>query len=84
MTIHVELLPGLITFCGLAPDKIPLEDSVVSARDWSREVEQVQHADCTGCLMKLFMLGDSARLKLGRMGMRVDVHDVDEDALKEN
>lgn len=78
MTIHVELLPGLITFCGRAPTDLPPDDRVVAARDWSREIEQVQHADCEQCLLKLFMLGDSAGLKLKRMGRAVQVVDVDE------
>lgn len=84
MTVHVELLPGLITFCAQAPTDLPPEDRVVAAREWAREHEQVQNADCKECLLRLFMLGDSARLKLLRMGLVVDVHDVDEGALQEN
>ena len=84
MTIHVELLPGLITFCGLRPEAQPHEDRVIAAREWSVEIERVQLADCRECLLKLFMLGDSARLKLARMGLTVQVHDVDAEAQLEN
>lgn len=84
MTIHVELLPGLITFCARRPQDLPPEDRVLAAREWAQETERVQLADCTGCLMKLVMLGDSAKLKLTRMGYAVQVHDVDDSALAEN
>lgn len=84
MTTHVEFLPNVVTFCGLRAADIPPGDAVVLARDWMPAVERLQVADCTGCLMKLVMLGDSAKLKLTRMGYAVQVHDVDEAALAEN
>lgn len=84
MTTHVEFLPNVVTFCGLRAADVPSGDTVVLARDWTPAVERIQVADCPGCLFKLFMLGDSARIKLDRMGMKVDVHDVDENALQEN
>lgn len=84
MTAHVEFLPNVVTFCGLHAADIPPGDAVVLARDWMPAVERLQVADCPGCLLKLFMLGDSARLKIERMGMKVDVHDVDDTALAEN
>lgn len=84
MTTHVEFLPNVVTFCGLHAADVPPGDAVVLARDWMPAVERLQLADCTGCLMKLVMLGDSAKLKLTRMGYAVQVHDVDENALAEN
>lgn len=84
MTIHVEFLPNVVTFCGLRAADIPPGDAVVLARDWMPAVERLQVADCTGCLMKLVMIGDSAKLKLNRMGYQVQVHDVDDAALAEN
>lgn len=84
MTTHVEFLPNVVTFCGLRAADVPAGDAVVLARDWMPAVERLQVADCTGCLMKLVMLGDSAKLKLTRMGYQVQVHDVDEAALAEN
>lgn len=84
MTVHVELLPGLITFCGRAPGILEPGDSVVAARLWSVEPEQVQQATCDGCLLKLFMLGDSANIALRRMGRAVEVHDVDPVILQDN
>ncbi len=84
MTVHVELLPGLITFCGQAPGILEPGDRVVAARLWSHEPEQVQQATCEGCLLKLFMLGDSASIALKRMGRAVQVVDVDPVSLQEN
>lgn len=43
---------------------------------WLAEPERVQAATCEQCLLRLFMLGDSARIALERMGRRVEVHDV--------
>jgi hypothetical protein len=82
--IHVEFLPNVMVCCGLRAADIPSTDAVILARDWFGAVERIQVADCSGCLFKLFMIGDSARLKIDRMGMKVEVHDVDGDALAEN
>lgn len=57
------------TFCGLAF----MLDSV-DAQAWRAEPETVQRSTCPECLLRLFMLGDSAQIALGRMGMKVDVH----------
>lgn len=84
MTTHVEFLPNVVTFCGLRAADIPEGDAVVLARDWAPAVERIQIADCKACLLKLFMLGDSAGLKLKRMGLQVNVQDVDDEALAEN
>ena len=84
MTTHVEFLPNVVTFCGLRAADVPPEDAVVLARDWMPAVERLQLASCNACLLKLYMIGDSAKLKLERMGMKVEVHDVDEGALTEN
>lgn len=90
MTTHVEFLPNVVTFCGLRAADVQPGDAVVLARDWMQAVERIQIADCPGCLLKLFMIGDSAKIKIARMGMKVDVHDVgdptapDDAALAEN
>lgn len=84
MTTHVEFLPNVVTFCGLRAADVPPGDAIVLARDWMAAVERIQIADCNACLLKLYMIGDSAKLKLARMGMKVEVHDVDEGALSEN
>ena len=84
MTTHVEFLPNVVTFCGLRAADVPPGDAVVLARDWVHALERIQIADCHGCLLKLYMLGDSAKIKLDRMGLKVDVHDVDDTALAEN
>lgn len=82
--VHVEFLPNVVTFCGLRAPDVPPADAVVLARDWAPALERIQVATCNACLLKLFMIGDSARLKIERMGMKVDVHDIDEAALAEN
>jgi len=84
MTTHVEFLPNVVTFCGLRAGDVPPGDAIMLARDWAQAVERIQLADCNACLLKLYMIGDSAKLKLERMGMKVEVHDVDEGALAEN
>lgn len=87
MTVHVELLPGLVTFCGKHPATLVMEapdDRVVAARLWSQEPEQVQQATCDACLLKLVMLGDSATIALKRQGKVVRVEDVDPVSLSEN
>ncbi len=84
MTTHVEFLPNVVTFCGLHAADVPPDDAVLLARDWAAAIERIQLADCNACLLRLFMIGDSAKLKLTRMGLKVDVHDVDENALTEN
>jgi hypothetical protein len=81
---HVEFLPNVMVFCGLRVADIPPTDAVLLARDWFGAVERLQIADCPGCLLKLHMIGDSVQIKITRMGMKVEVHDVDETALREN
>ena len=81
---HVEFLPNVMVFCGIHTADIPPDDAVILARDWFGAVERLQIADCPGCLLKLHMIGDSATLKITRMGMKVEVHDVDERAITEN
>lgn len=51
---------------------------VVTLSRWHREPEQIQIATCEQCLLKLFMLGDAARIALARMGRTVQVVDVGE------
>jgi len=81
---HVEFLPNVMTACGLRAADVPPTDAVILARDWFGAVERLQIADCPGCLLKLFMIGDSARIRIAALGMKVDVHDIDESALAEN
>lgn len=45
---------------------------------WLEDPSQVQLATCPECLLKLFMLGDSATIALRRMGMTVDVRNEEE------
>lgn len=40
---------------------------------WLYDPSQIQAATCPECLLKLFMLGDSATIALKHMGMTVDV-----------
>lgn len=84
MTTHVEFLPNVVTFCGLRAADVPAGDAVLLARDWAHALERIQLANCNACLLKLFMLGDQAKLTLARLGMTVEVHDVDDAALAEN
>lgn len=75
--LHVQMSPALL-FCG------GTSGPAIRCEAWHREPEAVQKATCAECLRVIFMLGDSANLKLARMGMKVEVHDVDESALAEN
>ena len=84
MTTHVEFLPNVVTFCGLRAADVPPGDAVILARDWAHALERIQLSDCNACLLRLYMLGDSAKIKLDRMGLKVNVHDVDDAALAEN
>mgnify|MGYP006264329637 CR=1 FL=1 len=72
--IHVECdrLDGA-TFCGGM-----WHDGDVNHRTWTDDQSQIQRATCPDCLLKLFMLGDSAQIALARMGMKVDVHNEEE------
>lgn len=84
MTTHVEFLPNVVTFCGLRAADVPPGDAVILARDWAHALERIQLADCSDCLLKLYMLGDSASIRIKKLGLKVDVHDVDDTALAEN
>ena len=83
MIVHAEMAPRL-TFCGKQPVQLPDEDRVIAADDWHRETEVIQHATCEDCLLRIFMLGDSANLALARMGRKVEIRDVDPVSLSEN
>lgn len=74
MTVHAEMGPR-ITFCVKYPPQLPPEDQTVSCNDWYQAPEVIQHVTCEQCLMRIFMLGDSASIALGRMGRRVEVKD---------
>jgi hypothetical protein len=84
VTTHVEFLPNVVTFCELRAADVPPGDAVILARDWAHAVERLQLSDCPGCLLKLFMIGDSAKIRIAALGMKVDVHDIDDNAIAEN
>lgn len=73
MTIHAEMAPRL-TFCDRSPLEVG-EDRVIRGIDWHTQPSLIQHVDCENCLLKLFMLGDSASIALARMGRKVEVRD---------
>lgn len=84
MTTHVEFLPNVVTFCGLRAADVPPDHAVILARDWAHALERIQLSDCPGCLLQIYMIGDSASIRIKKLGLKVDVHDVDETALAEN
>lgn len=74
--IHVEMyeqdgetLSGP-AFCG----QFPVGADAVGASAWHDEPHIIQRATCPQCLLRLFMLGDSAQIALAKMGMEIDVH----------
>lgn len=67
------------TFCGAR-----WECGGVDPQQWIAEPEAIQRATCPQCLLRVFMFGDSASIALKRMGMKVDVHDVDPELQAEN
>lgn len=74
--IHVEMYDGEM-FCG----EFERADGSVKRvwrSDWNPTPEAVQQATCEQCLLRLFMLGDSARIALARMGRVVQVIDATE------
>lgn len=80
MTVHVEMGPR-ITFCGLFPSQVDDEGQTVKCDDWYADTDAVQHATCERCLLRLFILGDAAKVALAGMGRAVEVHTVDAGAL---
>lgn len=84
MTVHVQL--GYhVTFCNASPrDLESTDDEVIALQEWHAAPEQIQRATCQQCLLQCFMLGDSASIALKRMGMKVEVHDVDAELQAEN
>jgi hypothetical protein len=79
------VLAGLTqTFCGqdaASPTYTGNRAMIVTFADWFAEPEAVQHGTCEQCLLRLFMLGDSARISLERMGRRVEVVDASDEAV---
>lgn len=71
---HVEMYDGRM-FCG---ESERADGSVkrVWQQDWHQTTETIQQSDCPDCLMRIFMLGDSAKITLARMGLQIQVHDV--------
>ena len=74
--VHVQMSADA-TFCGGRGHALSMEA-------WQRDPSTIQKATCDACLLKIFMLGDSATIALRNQGKRVDVHDVDEASLGEN
>lgn len=72
--IHAEMGPR-ITFCGKFPSQLDADDQAVQCNDWYTAPEVIQHVTCEQCLMRIFMLGDSASIALARMGRKVEVRD---------
>jgi len=79
------VLAGLTqTFCGqdaAAPTYTGNRSMIVTFADWFADPEAVQHGTCEQCLLRLFMLGDSAKIALERMGRRVEVVDAPDEAV---
>jgi hypothetical protein len=71
--IHVEMHQGE-TFCEQAVH--PVSVRAIEQSAWHDAPEAVQQATCERCLLRLFMLGDSAKIAFARMGRRVEVRDV--------
>ncbi len=76
--IHA-LASDTVTFCG--PDIMDSafdgsQTRIVTRAEWLAEPEQIQRVPCEDCLLRLYMLGDSARIALARMGRVVQVVDV--------
>lgn len=78
--VHVQMEGG-DTFCVEARGH---RVRAIAAASWRDDPTVVQKATCSDCLLRLYMLGDSANIALRNMGMRVDVQDVDEASLAEN
>lgn len=76
--VHIQIDASRV-FCG-ASGPMP----ALKADAWAADPSTIQKATCPDCLLRVFMLGDSAKIKLAHMGMRVDVHDVEDEALSEN
>jgi hypothetical protein len=67
-----------VAMCGADIGNGELKLGVVAMREWFTDPSQIQRATCPECLLKLFMLGDSAQIALARMGMKVDVRNEEE------
>lgn len=79
--IHVEMYDSGM-FCGVDsgwPETIPSEHHVAQEH-WHYEPEQIQRATCPDCLLKIFMLGDSAGIAMKRLGMKIEVRNVGEES----
>lgn len=59
----------------------PIACRAVAQEEWHDSPEAVQHATCERCLLRLFMLGDSAKIALARMGRVVQVRDAPEEVV---
>ena len=75
--VHVEMHDGE-TFCEQAVH--PTQVRAIEQSAWHDNPEVIQSATCERCLLRLFMLGDSATIALARMGRKVEVRNAADDA----
>lgn len=71
--VHVQMAERA-TFC----DSGQTEVRAIRFNAWRVAPEKIQLATCQACLLQLFMLGDHASFALKRMGLEVQVQDVDD------
>lgn len=78
--IHVEAyqLDGETLSGPAFCEQFPVGDDAVGASAWHDELHFIQRATCPQCLLRLFMLGDSAQIALAKLGMKIDVHNEEE------
>lgn len=73
--IEQDRLDGLL-FCGFQ-----WKSGDVQAGEWRENPEVIQRATCERCLLRVFMLGDSATIALKRMGLQVEVKNAPEEVV---
>ena len=75
--IHIEMYDSN-TFCGFDP--LPSTGhGCIDQVKWHREPEVIQQATCPECLLRCFMIGDSAQIALKRMGLQAQAIDASEE-----
>ena len=72
--IHVEMRERY-AFCDAY---LPADDDYVRRISWQAGAESIQAATCPECLAAIYMLGDSAAIALGRLGLKIEVRDATE------
>lgn len=71
--VHVQLAERA-TFCDSGETQV----RAIQLNAWRVAPEKIQLATCQACLLRLFMIGDHAAFALKRMGLEVQVHNVDD------